>query len=396
MGTRIVLGITGGIAAYKTPHLIRLLRKTGAAVKVVVTRHALPFVGVEALRTVSGFPVYHDESTDYDIGHIRLTQWADLMLIAPATANTIAKIAHGIADNLLSSTLLAFPPEKTIIVPAMNTGMWRNAATQENIAILSSRGAVILPVGTGELACGDEGEGRMISPEEITSAVETMIARGKLLTGKKVLISSGPTEESIDPVRVITNRSSGKMGAALAEEALALGAEVTVVSGPASAPLPAGANIIPVRTTAEMESALQRHFSDADICIMAAAVGDYHPSNPSDEKIHRSGSEPLTLTLIPNSDILAGLGKCKHPRQILVGFALDSRNDEARAIEKMRKKHCDFMVCNVAATSLGTEDTKVTLLRRDGARRESGTVSKRDAARALFSFINESTETNRE
>jgi len=383
VNTRIVLGITGGIAAYKTPHLIRLLCKEGAAVKVVLTEHAHPFVGTEALRTVSGFPVYHDTSTDYDIGHIRLTQWADLLVIAPATANTIAKIAHGIADNLLTSTTLAFAPNKTVIVPAMNTVMWQSVATRSNIATLVSRGITVLPVGHGALACGDDGEGRMIDPEAIVAALVERTATGKPLAGKTVLISSGPTEEPIDPVRVITNRSSGKMGAALAAEALAMGATVTVVSGPAPTPLPQGAKVLSVRTAAEMSAALHDNFTTADICIMAAAVSDYRPTTVAPDKIHRDTTGTLTIECTPNSDIIASLGSRKK-KQVLVGFALESSDNEIRARDKMVRKKCDLMVFNLVNTSLGTDDTAITIYSTNDAPRKSGSVSKPAAARLIL------------
>lgn len=385
MARRILFGITGGIAAYKIPHCIRLLRKNGADVKVVLTRNAFQFVGIESLRTVSGFPVYHDDSNEFSIEHIALTKWADCFCIAPATANTIAKLAHGIADNLLTSTALATNPSKIVIAPAMNTGMWQSSITQQNIALLINRGITILPVGHGELACGDSGDGRMIEPEEIVQALISP-ATPLTLSGKNVLISSGPTEEPIDPVRVITNRSSGKMGAALARKALELGASVTVVSGPASAPLPPEATIKQVRTALEMENALRQHFSDADICIMAAAVSDFRPAAPSSEKIKREETSEFGIKLLPNNDILAGLGKDKS-HQLLVGFALESDADESRAQEKMVRKNCDIMVFNKVAIALGNETTEIVILHRDGTSEASGPVSKDDAATKIFSSI---------
>jgi phosphopantothenoylcysteine decarboxylase/phosphopantothenate--cysteine ligase len=381
--TRIVLGITGGIAAYKIPHLIRLLRKNDASVKVVLTRHAMPFVGPETLRTVSGFPVYHDDSSEYDIEHIRLTQWADILFIAPATANTIAKIAHGIADNLLTSIALAFPPAKTIIAPAMNTGMWENSITRENISVLVKRGITVLPVGQGELACGDSGAGRMLEVENLVEAITSFHGTHTPLSGKKVLISSGPTEEPFDPVRVITNRSSGKMGAALAYEALAMGATVTVVTGPAATALPATAQIIAVRTAAEMEAALQAQFTTADICIMAAAVSDYRPKNVSGEKLHRDENSSLTLELIANNDILAELGRRK-THQLLIGFALESCDDETRVLEKMRRKQCDMMVLNLVDKALGNDTTEIVIFTSDGGKKRSGIVPKEAAAKLLL------------
>ena len=383
---RIVIGITGGIAAYKVPHLIRLLRKQGAEVKVVLTRNALSLVGGEALRTLSGHPIYSDESTTYDMDHIRLTKWADYFLIAPATANTIAKIALGIADNLLTTLACAFPSSNVLIAPAMNSAMWKNSATQENVKTCLQRQMVVLPVGYGELACGDEGAGRMAEVEDIVACVVQQWRQGKPLSGKRVLISSGPTEEPIDPVRVITNRSSGKMGTALAFEALRLGAEVTVVSGPAVTPLPEGVTVIPVRTTTEMEKALHKNFSTADICIMAAAVCDYHPVQVSMEKLRREEKETLSLDLAANSDILAGLGAVKK-EQLLVGFALESSDDRVRAEEKMRRKKCDIMVLNQVATALGSDATDITIIDVHGGSQCIKEVTKADAAKELFSYI---------
>ncbi|MBN1760228.1 MAG: bifunctional phosphopantothenoylcysteine decarboxylase/phosphopantothenate--cysteine ligase CoaBC [Chitinispirillaceae bacterium] len=384
MITRIVIGITGGIAAYKIPHLIRLLRKQGAAVKVVLTHHAQPLVGSETLRTLSDNPVYHDSETVYDMDHIRLAQWGELLLIAPATANTIAKVAHGIGDNLLTTLALAFKPSQVMIAPAMNTAMWENSATQENIAVLRRRGYQVLPVGSGELACGDDGAGRMLEPEEIVKAA----GGGRILSGRRLLISSGPTEEPIDPVRVITNRSSGRMGAALAQAALAMGAEVIVVSGPATAPLPAGATVIPVRTAAEMEVALSERFSDVDVCIMAAAVSDYRPEKVASEKIRRSG-ETLSIRLVMNDDILAGLGTKKGASQLLVGFSLESDGDSARAREKMNRKKCDLMVFNRVDQALGTATTTVTVLHRNGTQFTMENTDKAEVARALLERIAE-------
>ncbi len=386
MTTRIVIGITGGIAAYKIPHLIRLLRKQGAEIKVVLTRHAQALVGSETLRTLTENPVYQDDITVYNMDHIRLAQWGELLLIAPATANTIAKIAHGIADNLLTTLTLAVAPSQVMIAPAMNTAMWEHPATKDNLSLLRQRGYRVLQVGSGALACGDDGAGRMIEPEAIADALSDCCSKGGVLSGKRVLISSGPTEEPIDPVRVITNRSSGKTGAALARAALAMGADVTVVSGPAATPLPAGATVIPVRTAAEMEAALGERFSDADVCIMAAAVSDYRPEVTSLEKLRRS-SDAVTVRLVANSDILAGLGRRKRPGQMLVGFALESDGDVSRARGKMELKRCDLMVYNRVDLALGTDTTTITILGQDGGAFTIDTAGKSDAAGVLLEHV---------
>jgi phosphopantothenoylcysteine decarboxylase/phosphopantothenate--cysteine ligase len=392
---KVLLGITGGIAAYKVPSLVRMLRKKGCEVKTVLTAAARPLVGAEALRVVSGNPVYSDDkSAHYDMDHIRLSEWADAFLICPATANTIAKMAAGIADNLMTTLTLSIPERKILVAPAMNCVMWANKATQANIGALSSRGVTVLPVGEGELACGVRGPGRMLGFEEIVKRVLGLLdgsngsndnngtdtADVSTLKGKSVLISSGPTEEPIDPVRVITNKSSGKMGAALAKTALSMGAKVTVVSGPAAEPLPAGAEVVRVRTAAEMSAAMCERFASADICVMAAAVSDYRPVAPSNAKIHRSEKENITIELTPNTDILAALGAAKKPNQILVGFSLESDDGIDRAEAKMRKKGCDIMAFNKADTALGSDDTSITILFADGDREPLPTMSKTSAA----------------
>jgi phosphopantothenoylcysteine decarboxylase/phosphopantothenate--cysteine ligase len=383
---RIVIGITSGIAAYKIPLLVRLLKKNSFEVKVLLTPAAKGFVGIDALRTLSGNPVYLDDVLNYDMDHIRLAEWGDLYLIAPATANTIAKIAHGIADNLVTTSALSFPEPKVMIAPAMNTVMWQSKATQENCKLCTSRGMQILPVDTGELACNVSGEGRMISVERIAEAIKTAVSSRQILKGKKILISSGPTEELIDPVRVITNRSSGKMGAALAQEALLCGADVTVVSGPSLVSLPSNVKVVNVRTASEMKSALEAQFGDCDICIMAAAVSDYRPATISDVKIPRSETEKLYIELLPNPDILAGLCKSKN-NQFVCGFSLESGEGESRAREKMERKGCDMMVFNVAEQALGLDTTKIVILGRNGFREEHVLQSKIAAARTIIHHI---------
>jgi phosphopantothenoylcysteine decarboxylase/phosphopantothenate--cysteine ligase len=384
---RVLVGVTGGIAAYKVPALVRLLRKNGCDVKVALTEAAKPLVGIEALRALSGNPVYTDDGpAQYDIEHIRLSEWADALLICPATANTIAKMAGGVADNLLTTLALSVPEEKIIVAPAMNCVMWANKATQANVSLLASRGVLVLPVEDGMLACGVRGPGRMLGLEEIARRVIAFVdnAGSTALKGKNVLIASGPTEEPIDPVRVITNRSSGKMGAALARVALSMGARVTVVSGPAAEPLPPGIEAVYVRTAAEMSAALGERFTSADICVMAAAVSDYRPANPSDTKIRREESGNITLELTPNPDILAALGTAKTPKQFLVGFSLESGDALDRAEEKMRKKGCDMLVFNRADTAIGGDNTSITLLFAGGGREAFPNISKAAAAAEIL------------
>lgn len=383
---RILVGITGGIAAYKVPQLIRLLKKQGAEVKVVCTPAAMRFVGDETLRTLSGQPVYRDGVSQYDIDHIRLAQWADLFLICPATANTIAKIAHGIADNLLTSLALSLPAGKLLIAPAMNTEMWWNAATRANVASLQKNGIAVLPVGEGELACGTEGPGRMQEIGDIVEAALAITEPEKLLAGNKVLISSGPTEEPLDPVRVITNRSSGKMGAALARAALAQGAEVVVVSGPTRVTLPSAARVIKVTTAREMRDALVKEFGSSDICIMAAAVSDFRPVVAHTEKIKRGDGGGLTLRLEANQDIAALLGR-KKKKQYLVGFALETADNTVSARRKMKEKRCDLIILNRVEESLGRDDTRITILTGNGPAEKCPVMDKSEAAILIMQRI---------
>jgi phosphopantothenoylcysteine decarboxylase/phosphopantothenate--cysteine ligase len=382
---RILVGITGGIAAYKVPQLIRLLKKAGAEVKAVCTPWALRFVGDETLRTITGFPVYRDGQEFYDIEHIRLAEWTDLLAICPATANTIAKMAHGIADNLLTTTAISILPEKILLAPAMNTAMWQNAATQENVAILKKRGMTMLPVGEGELACKTIGPGRMLEVEEIAGIILSRLTPEPILAGKKVLISLGPTEEPLDPVRVMTNRSSGKMGAALARSALKFGAQVVLVSGPVTVSLPDAARLVKVRTAAEMREAMLREFGEADICVMAAAVSDFRPLSVAASKIRRTEGQRLTIELAANPDILAELGRLKEQRYV-VGFALETDDGEASARRKKAEKGCDMMILNKADDALEADTTRMTLF--TGSEAESFPLqSKTEAADCIMRRI---------
>lgn len=376
---RVILGITGGIAAYKAPALVRSLRRKGIEVRAVLTGAACPLVGIEALRVLSDAPVYTDGTPSvHDIDHIRLSQWADALLVAPATANTIAKLAGGIADNLL--TTLALSIEKPIMLaPAMNTAMWNNAATRRNVATLLERGITVLPVGTGPLACGTEGPGRMLDVEDI--AEQTLLVNApRHLRGRRVLIASGPTMEAVDPVRVLTNRSSGRMGFALAHAAHAMGAEVTVVSGPAAIAPPAMVHRVDVGSAEEMAGALEEEFDRADMCIMAAAVGDFRAAAYTPSKIARESDEEPVVRLKANPDIAARLGMRKDGR-FLVGFALESDDEgHERAVGKMRRKGCDMMVYNTVSESLGAGQSRMALLHPEGPAEPFPSMDKRDCA----------------
>jgi phosphopantothenoylcysteine decarboxylase / phosphopantothenate---cysteine ligase len=383
---RILIGITGGIAAYKVPQLIRILKKRGAEVKVVITPNSLNLVGEEALRTVSGNPVYRDGAFYYDMDHIRLAEWADVFLICPATANTISKIACGIADNLLTTLALSIPEKKIMIAPAMNTTMWENSTILENLERIRKKQIRILPVGEGELACGTEGAGRMIDIEEIAEAALLFEVNEQYFRGKKILISCGPTEEAIDPVRVITNLSTGKMGAALAFRAIDMGADVTVVSGPVNERFPSAAQVISVRSAEQMRNSLLSHYDSSDICIMAAAVSDFRPVKYSEAKIPRDENGRLILELVSNPDILAELGKIKKDR-FLVGFSLETGDNEDRARAKMEKKGCDLMAFNRAETSLGLSTTEITLLGKEGFREYIPVMDKSTSAKLILTNI---------
>jgi phosphopantothenoylcysteine decarboxylase/phosphopantothenate--cysteine ligase len=378
----MLLGISGGIAAYKIPLLVRILRKNGAEVTIVLTRAARALVAEETLRTLSGNTVFTDDTTLFhDMNHIRLAQGADLFLVAPATANTIAKIAHGIADNLLTSLALSFRGP-LIMAPAMNPAMWENAATVENISVIRKRGVRVLPVSTGFLACGEEGEGRMIAIETIAGYV-TGANLPRCFTDKKILIASGPTMEPVDPVRVITNRSSGAMGAALAMAALCMDAEVTVVSGPASAPLPEGIIRRDVVTSAQMADALNELFPRADICIMAAAISDFKPKDFSATKLKRQDNDSLRVDLVSTIDVAATLSKNKKGRY-LVCFSLESSDDISPAVHKMEKKGCDMMVFNTVESSLAKPSAAITILVPGKQPQRYETVDKRECAGTIL------------
>lgn len=383
----LVLGVSGGIAAYKIPELIRILRKYNVEVKVVLTEAALPFVGEEALRTVSGNRVYADHCrSEHDMDHIRLAEWADLLLICPATANTIAKIAHGLADNLLSTLVVSFEG-KILLAPSMNSAMWKNRATQDNVEICAKRGLRILPVSDGPLACGSEGPGRMLSLDSIAEYVLSYDLP-LCFTGKKILIASGPTQEPVDPVRILTNLSSGKMGAALARAGLSMGASVTVVTGPAATALPEEAKTIRVKTANEMAEAVFNNFDGSDVCIMAAAVSDFSPESILEKKLTRDGADSMKLNLIQNPDIAAALGK-KKKSQFLVTFALETDPGSDRARKKMREKKCDMTILNFVPTSLGKETSEATVLFPDQEPQQLPIMQKRILAQTVLLRIAE-------
>jgi phosphopantothenoylcysteine decarboxylase/phosphopantothenate--cysteine ligase len=364
----IVLGITAGIAAYKTPQLVRLLTKKGHNVKVILTENAKEFVTPLTLSTVSKNPVLASFSSpegDWH-SHVELALWADAMLIAPATANTIAKMAHGVCDNLLLATYFS-AKAPVFIAPAMDLDMYAHPTVTENLAKLASYGNHIIPATYGELASGLVGQGRMAEPEDIVLFIENTITENLPLKGKKILITAGPTYEAIDPVRFIGNFSSGKMGIALANEAIRQGAEVHLVLGPSSEKnIHSQIHLHRVVSAQQMYEAAVTEFSTCDIAILAAAVADYTPETVAPEKIKKKGGN-LSLTLVPTVDILASLGKIK-TTQTLIGFALETENEVANAQTKLEKKNLNGIVLNSlrdAGAGFGTDTNKVTFITKE-------------------------------
>lgn len=364
----IVLGITAGIAAYKTPQLVRLLTKKGHKVKVILTENAKEFVTPLTLSTVSKNPVLTSfSSPDGDWhSHVELALWADTMLIAPATANTIAKMAHGICDNLLLATYFS-AKAPVFIAPAMDLDMYAHPTVTENLAKLASYGNHIIPATYGELASGLVGQGRMAEPEDIVLFLENTLSENLPLEGKKILITAGPTYEAIDPVRFIGNFSSGKMGIALANEAVRQGAEVHLVLGPSSEKnIHSQIHLHRVVSAQQMYEAAVTEFPTCDIAILAAAVADYTPESVAPEKIKKKGGN-LSLTLVPTVDILASLGKIK-TTQTLIGFALETENEVANAQTKLEKKNLNGIVLNSlrdAGAGFGTDTNKVTFITKE-------------------------------
>ncbi len=393
-GKHIVLGITGGIAAYKSAMLLRLLRKAGAEVQVVMTPAAKEFITPVTLSSLSGKPVvseFFTANTGEWHSHVDLGLWADLMVIAPATACTIAKMAHGVADNMLVTTYLS-ARERVVVAPAMDLDMWQHPTTRRNIDILRGDGVAIVEPSDGYLASGLSGKGRMEDPEKIVEAMERILAVEESLKGKKILITAGPTHENIDPVRFIGNYSSGKMGFSLALEAERRGAEVTLVTGPVALTLPAGSSVkrIDVVSAKEMCAECEKLFPSMDAAIMSAAVADYAPESVAGSKIKRSGCESMTLRLVRNPDIAATLGKAKAPGQIIAGFALETDNEQDNALAKLRSKNLDWIVLNslrdpMAGFSKPTN--KVTIYGADGSVRPFPAKSKEEVAADILDTI---------
>jgi len=398
VGKHILIGISGGIAAYKIPELIRLLKKAGADVQVTTTKHALEFVTSLTLQTVSGHKVYSDvfaAINEHSTEHISLPDWADIMLIAPATANVLCKMANGIADDALTTTFAAMR-KPVVIAPAMNTNMYESPATQNAIQKLAKwTNITMLDAANGELACGTTGKGRMQEIDVLAASIEYALTP-KTLTNKHVLITAGPTQEAIDPVRYITNASTGKMGYALARACLKRGAKVTLVSGPCQVSLQAWKEftpltIVPVQSAADMCREALKSFETADISILCAAVADFTPTNKVHQKIKKKpGQTSMTIDLTTTTDIAAALGQRKGADQQLVGFALETHDEMLNAQRKLQSKNLDLIVLNSlqdAGAGFGTDTNKVTLLYQNGRTKNLPLMSKEKVADEIISHL---------
>jgi phosphopantothenoylcysteine decarboxylase/phosphopantothenate--cysteine ligase len=385
-GQRVLLGVCGGIAAYKAADLVRRLRQADAEVRVVMTANAARFVGAATFQALSGQPVRSslwDAQAEAAMGHIELARWASVVVIAPASAATLARLAHGLADDLLTTLVLA-SEAPLVLAPAMNRAMWANPATQANVDVLRGRGARILGPGSGEQACGEVGEGRMLEPADIVAALAP--AAPGPLAGRRVVVSAGPTYEDLDPVRFLGNRSSGRMGFAIAAGAAAMGADTVLVAGPVQLATPPGVRRIDVRSAAQMHAAVLAHAQDADVYVGAAAVADYTPLQAAPGKIKKDAAT-LTLALARTADILADLG-ARRSRPFLVGFAAETDDVEAYARAKLERKHLDLIAANRVGPGLGfdTDDNALLLLGQD-YRLDLGRAGKTDLAHRLLEVV---------
>lgn len=386
----VLLGVTGGIAAYKSAEIVRRLRDRGAEVQVVMTRGAAQFVTPLTFQALSGRPVRSDlwdEAAEAAMGHIELARWADRILVAPATADFIARLAHGLADDLLTTLCLATDAPISV-APAMNRLMWANPATQANTALLRTRGIAILGPGEGDQACGETGPGRMLEPAALLDALWPANVVGGALAGRKVLVTAGPTRERIDPVRFITNRSSGKMGYAVAEAARDAGAEVVIVSGPVNVCTPHGVRRVDVETAEQMMNAVNEHLPGTDVFIASAAVSDYRPAQVALEKIKKT-SDTMLLALSRTPDILATVAAGK-PRPFVVGFAAETQNVERNALAKLENKRLDMIAANQVGDGLAFDcDENALTVYWPGGKQELARAGKRELAAQLVAVIAE-------
>ena len=387
-GKKIVLGVTGGIAAYKACDLVSRLKKRGAQVRVVLSSHACEFVPPLTFETLSGNPAYSDSfDRKYEIEHVALAKWADLFIVAPATANCMGKFAAGIADDLLTTTYLAMRGP-VLMAPAMNSAMYLHPATQQNLQTLAGRGVHFVGPESGFLACGDADIGRMSEPETIVEAAEAVLNPLHDLEGLNILVTAGPTVERIDPVRYLTNRSSGKMGYAIAEAAAARGAKVTLISGPTHLEAPKNVELRRIESSAQLCEAVLACGESADVVIQAAAPADFRPKNVADQKIKKTG-ESMMLELEATTDIAAELGKRKRDGQVLVAFAAETNDVLENANKKMLKKNADLIVANDVSRSdagFGVDTNVITLITRDSVC-PLEKMTKRSAADAILSCV---------
>ena len=386
----IIVGVTGGIAAYKAAELVRLLVKQGHEVRCIMTAAARQFITPLTLQTLSGNPVYTDlfampENPEWQVEHIGLARWAQCVLIAPATADFIGKVAHGLADDLLSTCVMA-ASAPVYFAPAMNDQMYANPLVQRNIALLREAGYGFVDPVDGQLACGTSGTGKMASPQQIAAVTERL--REQDLQGLRIVVTAGPTQEAIDPVRYLTNHSSGKMGYAIARQAANRGAEVVLVSGPSSQSAPAGVTVVPVKSAQDMFAAVQQEYAAADAVIKAAAVADYRPKTVASQKIKKSDGDWI-LELERNPDILAWLGAHKN-KQILVGFAAETNDVQQNALSKLQRKRLDLIAANDLTeqhSGFARDTNKITLYGADGSVTELPVLSKEQAADALLDKV---------
>lgn len=392
-GKHVLLGITGSIAAYKAAYIVRMLVKEGAEVKVLMTAAAKQFITPLTMATLSRNPIlteFFDPENGQWNSHVSLGMWADVFLIAPASANTLAKMASGVADNLLLTTYLSARCP-VMAAPAMDLDMYAHPATQEALRILRSRGVEIVEAASGELASGLDGKGRMEDPETIVDRVRVLLGRREGLRGRRALVTSGPTREAIDPVRFISNHSSGKMASAIAVELARRGADVTVVSGPAPVrPSCAGVSVVDVTSAGEMYgAALEEYGRGCDITVLCAAVADFTPAAPSESKIKKNG-ESMMLELVPTRDIAAAIGERRRPGEVVVGFALETDNAQDNAQDKLRRKNMDMIVLNSMrdpGAGFGVDTNRVTLFFRDGGSEELPLESKTAVASDIVDRI---------
>lgn len=387
-GKNIVLGVTGGIAAYKSCEIVSRLRKAGAKVHVIMTKNACEFVTPLTFETLSNNPCVTDtfaRPERWEVEHVALAKAADLFVIAPATANIMAKMAHGIADDMLSTTVLA-TRATVLVAPAMNTGMWEAKATQENLAVLKARGVEFVGPEGGFLACGDVGAGRMSEPVQIVEKITALLSRKQDMAGLKVLVTAGPTREMLDPVRFVTNRSSGRMGYALCENAVQRGAEVTLVTGPVSIAVPHGVKVVPVQSTDDLYNAMMEHAPKQDIIVQSAAPADYKAESIAPQKLKKQGDAALELRLVPTQDVARAVGEKKLPHQTLIGFAAETENLHDNAEKKLDRKNLDMIVANdVTKPGAGFDvDTNIASILTDDGVEDLPLMKKTELAQVIF------------